>query len=350
MYKSTAANVLTVFGAVILTIVLVFASFATLSVSVVTSVLSPSAIIESVFSDEDTVDDFVDEFVNDLEMEDVDSEFVEEILESDIFKDAVSDVSEELSENLFKDSDQKIIDEKFLRKFIKKNAEEIADIYCDNVDTDMSRAEIEEEIVSEANKIAEEFADEMPTTGEIFEEVDSEVLALLEFVFGGGLMITLIIVTVVIAALLYLLRFKYLGGLKWIGSAGIFSAGLLAIVALIFNIAVAEVEDDAPKAVMSMFDSVHSAYTTTAIVTLVVSIVLIVVGCVVGRFLKNRKAVTPAPAYAAPVEPAAPVVEEPVVNAAPQENACDYDIGAMNRGDNSDDSSATDNAEDNVNE
>ncbi len=349
MYKSTAVNILTVFGAVILSFLLVFALFATLTVSVVTSVLSPSKIIDSVLSDDYTIDDLADEFVDSIDMDDVDSEFVEEFLKSDTFTETVEDEGEELLENIFKDSDQKILDEKFLRKFIKKNVEEIADIYFDNVDTDLSRAELEEEFEEEADKIAEELAKKMPTTGEFLEK-DSVLFKLLAILFNEGLLPTLVIVTIVLTALVYLLRFKYLGGLKWIGSAGIVSAGLLAIVALIFNIAVAEVEDDAPKAVMSMFDSVHSAYTTTAIVTLVVSIVLIVVGCVVGRFLKNRKTVTPAPAYAAPVEPAAPVVEEPVVNAAPQEDACDYDIGAMNRGDNSDDSSATDNAEDNVNE
>ncbi|MBR6807608.1 MAG: hypothetical protein IKM46_04405 [Clostridia bacterium] len=358
MYKSTVANVFSVIGAVILCIVLTFSTLATLSVTALTSFLNPSNLVDMIFENEDTVDSLIDEAVKEMDIEGINDDFIDDIVDSDIFEDALADFSEELSENLFEDSDQNLIDKKFIKKFIKKNVDEIAELYVDNMDTDMTKSEVEDAILDEIDEISEEFAAEMPTTGEIFEDVDSETMDILKYVLGGSLAVTMIIVTVVIAALLYLLRHKYLGGLKWIGSSGIASAALIGLT--VFTLNLLKAEFDIEKAAEPLFDMIVSTLSTTAIITFAVSLVLILVGCIVGKMLKNRKerkavpAVVngPAPAmnmgYTVPVQetvPTAPVQEEN--NSAPvqEEKDCDYDIGAMNSEENAAAPAETDNTD-----
>jgi len=208
-------------------------------------------------------------------------------------EDILSDISEGMFDALSGKGGDEIVSEKDIRKYIKKNIDEIVDIIDDNIETDLSKAEIEDEILANVDDIAYEISENCPTADEIAEEIDPGMRAVFSFVTGGTLLLICIIFTLIVAVGLYFLRFKYLRGFIWVGSSGLavsifsFISGLSS--SLIVALLEGEVYYEADLAFINSFiDIISGKFIFAGAIVGVVSLILLLVGIIVGNILKKK--------------------------------------------------------------
>ena len=297
MYKNKALNALSIIGAVFLSIILVVVLFATVTLGSFSSAISLPKIIEIA---SDSTDQFVDELAADLsdtlgyEVESVDSDLVSDMLDTDEFKEVFVEITDDLKDKLENDSDEKLIDEKIIRKYIKSNSKEIAKIIKDNVKTTATKSEIKDFIDDNASKIAEDFTREMPTVEEFVDElsatsnfdIDESVISFIVLLMNGGLLAIMIIITVLVTVGLFFTRFKKFGGLKWVGISGIVASAFVGLIVLFLKIAVIEVDEDI---VIDILTALNSSFSLALYITFGVSLALLITGIVVGRIFDKKE-------------------------------------------------------------
>jgi len=294
MYKSTAVNVITIIAAVFLAISLACLGTTTVSSYVVSSIFTPDTVVKMFQSNEYedmlNADAITDSFSDEYEFDD---DIVDDLIQSSVFEDILSDISEGMFDALSGKGGDEIVSEKDIRKYIKKNIDEIVDIIDDNIETDLSKAEIEDEILANVDDIAYEISENCPTADEIAEEIDPGMRAVFSFITGGTLLLICIIFTLIVAVGLYFLRFKYLRGFIWVGSSGLavsifsFISGLSS--SLIVALLEGEVYYEADLAFINSFiDIISGKFIFAGAIVGVVSLILLLVGIIVGNILKKK--------------------------------------------------------------
>lgn len=297
MYKSTAVNVLTIIAAVFLAISLAFLGTTTVGVCVASSIFTPDTIVEMFQAGDYTeimpAEIFLDGMDSEYEVED---EFIDAMIDSKAFEEIVSQMSSGMIDALTGEGGDEIIEARDIKKAIKDNIDELVEIIDDNVKSDYSKREIEDMILEEVDVIAEEIAYNAPTADELADEMDPTAQSIFAFVSSGSLSLIFIVVTVILAACVYLLRFKYLRGFIWVGSSGL-AVSLFTLLSgvsmdLIVSIMAADAMYESDALIVNSFvDIIAGKFVTAGLLVGAVSIVLLLVGIIVGNKLKkNSKA------------------------------------------------------------
>ena len=294
MYKSTAVNVLTAVLAVFLSVLLALSGVATACVYVVSSSFSSDTVV-TVLRDADFAEILSEEVILDgLDPDcEIDDDLYEDLIDSEMFEQIIEEMTSGIVGAITGEYEDEIIDARDIRSIIKDNIDEIVEIIDDNVESDYSRRELEDMILDEADSIADEIANNAPMADDIAGGMDRATQDILAFVFSGKLLLVIIAVTVILAVCVYLLRYKYLGGLIWVG----FSGFVVSVIALTLGAAtelmVSAMAEDAMHQsdtviVNSLADVISGKFVSVGLIVGAASIVMILVGFLVGKLLKKR--------------------------------------------------------------
>lgn len=297
MYKSTAVNILTTVLAVFLAVLLTLTGAAAACVYAVSSSLSSDTVV-AVLQDADFAEILSEEVILDgLDPDcEIDDDFYEALIDSEVFEQIIGEMTSGIIGAITGEYEDEIIDAGDIRSVIRDNIDEIVEIIDDNVASDYSRRELEDMILDDADFIANEIADNAPMADEIAGGMDPAAQDILAFVFSGKLLLVFIAATVILAVCVYLLRYKYLGGLVWVGSSGFVVSLFALILGTTMELMVSAMAEDAMQQsdtviANSLASVISGKFVSVGLIVGAASIVMILIGILAGKLLKKNKKV-----------------------------------------------------------
>lgn len=236
--RHIAVNILTAIPAFLLSIVLVLSLMGAAVYGVVLNCVTPKAIsdvvqasvkelvkspdFEQVILDNETVQANIQELG-------ITTEAVGELMQSDAVVEVVDLLSADFSNALTGVAEAKLTPEALL-DIVTKHADDLADIAVKMSAEPLDKEEIKKQIIDTVERDAEALTDVMPDVEVIRQSVTDndtaeKVLALLNptylwYAYG---------VCLVLALLIYALRYYRFGGFLWLGVSGMFAGGLIGV-------------------------------------------------------------------------------------------------------------------------
>ena len=226
----------------------------------------------------------------------IDDDFYEALIDSEVFEQIIGEMTSGIIGAITGEYEDEIIDAGDIRSVIRDNIDEIVEIIDDNVASDYSRRELEDMILDDADFIANEIADNAPMADEIAGGMDPAAQDILAFVFSGKLLLVFIAATVILAVCVYLLRYKYLGGLVWVGSSGFVVSLFALILGTTMELMVSAMAEDAMQQsdtviANSLASVISGKFVSVGLIVGAASIVMILIGILAGKLLKKNKKV-----------------------------------------------------------
>ncbi len=325
--RHPAVNFFTGFFAVILSIVLVVTVVATALYSSVTTLITKEKMVqvtqtiingvveeinpETLITENDTVKENIEELG-------LSTEAVTGLLQSDACKEVVEIYTQDMADLLMgKEVTAGLTPEK-LKEIVGNNLEEIADIAVEMTGETDKKEELKEMITETFDSQADKLVESLPTPHEVIQPVvESGVLETVQKATSPAILWIAVGVCLLMAALVYLLRYYRFGGLLWIG-IDLLLGGLLliAINAAIGSVFVTGLLNEMAQGLTPVLDATVSVYTTGLSVRmfLVLGLALLCIGGYIALYVTvlKKNPVMAKNAVAQPVEtPAA--IEEPAV-------------------------------------
>ena len=317
---STAIRVITGFFATIFCILLVVSSFLAVIAGTVSSVVQPKTIVKFV-EKIDLVEVLSDSMGGSeaLEEEGIPVELFNEIKETDFAKAVISGYAEGISAAILGNEIPESLTEEKLLALLDDNFDEIVEIVEEYVPEDQKIDLSKEEIKKVVEENVGELAKSLPTVKEVVTmvKVEETIPAEVKFLFGPTLTIGFAVAAVVLAGIIYALRFWRFGGFMWIGVSTAVTA--LLVGALSFGgTALLPALKEGMGSMGAIADTgalVITGQLNTALIILVAVAVVFIAGCIVLRKVTAKKPVAEA-APAIEAESVAEVVtDEPITEA-----------------------------------
>lgn len=313
-----AVRIITGFFATIFCILFVLVSFTAVLTGTVSSIAQPKTIVKfveqidlvEVLSDAMGAPDSSDE-------SGIPAELINEFKETEFAKTVISSYAEGIAAAIKGDEISDSLSEAELLQLIDNNLDDLVGMVKEYAPEEAMQELSEEELKSFVKEGIGEFAKQLPTVKEVVTmvKVEEVIPAEVKVLFGPTLTITLAVIALVLAGIIYALRFWRFGGFMWIGVSSFVTALFVCALSLGSSIILPALKETMGS-MGALFDSAALVITgqlNIALIILIAIAIIFIAGYIVLYKLVVKKKIAAATAQAKIEEP---VVELPVEAAA----------------------------------
>ncbi len=235
MKRNPAVNVIAAILAVLLSIALVVTAFGAVIFHMLSSATKANQLSD--FLGEIDYSAFLpngEELFDSMGDLPVNNQLVNEIMGSDAVKEVIDQYAQGFDAALSGEPAEGLTVEGILQ-IADENMDELVDIIQENVELEIDEQTLRTEISKAVKENAPELLESLPAPQAILEEMDPQVTEALKTVFDPMIAVTLLIVSLVLAALIYACRWYRFGGFIWIGVDSVIVSFLVGIIMIALN-------------------------------------------------------------------------------------------------------------------
>ncbi len=309
-----AVRIITGIFATIFCILFVLVSFTAVLTGTVSSMTQPKTIVKFVEQI-----DFVEIFGDAMGVSDssgesgIPAELINEFKETEFAKTVISSYTEGIVAAVKGEEIPDSLSETELLQLIDDNLDDLVGMVKEYAPEEAVQELSEEELKSFVKEGIGEFAKQLPTVKEVvtMAKVEEIIPAEAKVLFGPTLTISLAVVALVLAGIIYALRFWRFGGFMWIGVSFVITALLVGALSFGSGMILPAIKAGMGEmgALLDTGALIITGQLNTALIVLVVTAVLFIAGYIVLYNLVVKKKIAAAAAQAKIEEP---VVELPV--------------------------------------
>ncbi len=229
MGKNGPLDIICRIFAVIFSIALVVSIILTVLAGVLTDLVNADTISEKI-TDVD-ISGMITENVDMSQLTEemnIPEEKVQEVMESQFVKDIVSEYAQGMAGALTGNAVDITADD--IKNIVEANKQEILDFVLENTEADdVNVNEISERLDVLLDEKAEEIVNGMPQPSTMVDKIPTEIAKALEIIISGVLLKGCILITAVLAVIIFVLRLWDFAGFKWLSVNGIISGVIIAL-------------------------------------------------------------------------------------------------------------------------
>ena len=311
---STAVRVITAIFATIFCFLFVITSFTAVLTGTVSSVTQPKTLVK--FVEKIDLVEFIGDALGGSDSDEeagIPAEVIDKVKETDFAKAVLSNYTEGIVAAVKGEEIPESLSHEEILALIDKDLDDIVEVVEEYIPEDAKGELSKEELKTFVKEGVGELAKSLPSVKEVVTmvKIEETIPAEVKFLFGPTLTIGFAVAALVLAGIIYALRFWRFGGFMWIGVSSAVTALLVGILSF-GSTAVLPTLKEGLGAMSSLVDTsalIITGQLNIALIILIVVAIVFIAGCIVLRKVTAKKPV----ADAAPALEAEPVAEAEVV-------------------------------------